>query len=62
MPYCEVLHQSVLVRHPKIAQLSIKTMDIHRFSSSHEIPPALPQFSGYSVAEKQEKINIKPQK
>jgi hypothetical protein len=36
-------------------------MDIHRFSS-YEIPPTLPQFSGYRIAEKEEKINIKPQK
>jgi hypothetical protein len=51
---------------PKIAQLSDKTMDIHRFSSSHEtcpertcpepvegaewVPLALPQFSGYKIA------------
>jgi hypothetical protein len=37
-------------------------MDIHRFSSSYEIPPALAQFSGSKIAEREEKINIKPQK
>jgi hypothetical protein len=34
----------------------------HNFHKNKENPPALPQFSGYRIAEKEEKINIKPQK
>lgn len=38
-----------------------KSRESHHFSS-YEIPPALPQFSGYRISEREEKINIKTAK